>query len=464
MTIPDGVTIIGEWAFSGCRSLTTVLLPTSVTEIGCRAFDNCNSLSNLTIMEGVTSIGEWAFSGCTSLKELRLPASLKSIHVNAIPTSAGLIKRIPSDLGRIEVAKDNQYYCDDEGLLFDRDKRVLLKIPANYPAQVLIIPEGVEEIGTEAGKDCREIEEIIFPSTLKRICESAFEGCRKLKHASFQSGLEQIDYSAFYECALKTVELPETIKVVGKQGFASQFLNIGERSFVTIPRSVSEIGECAFGGFDEITVFDSITPDAKPCEEKIDAINGKCNGTVGWIGFNMQRNLIGYCAADTSQSPRLTINVLSSETGELKYRVKIPYRQKRNVLCTYASAWGKNASFCFPAIDALFQDLSSDAKLEYALYRMTEYRSGLSAEAEATMKKLIKRNAKAIATDLIQRNSVSKLADLESCDIIKKDCLEEYLNIANQYGASECSAYLIEWSNRNQKSLKRGNWSEHSHG
>ena len=68
VVIPEGVTSIGNSAFSYCYSLTSVTIPDSVTTIGWYAFEYCTSLTSVTIPYSVTTIGDWAFSGCTSLK------------------------------------------------------------------------------------------------------------------------------------------------------------------------------------------------------------------------------------------------------------------------------------------------------------------------------------------------------------------------------------------------------------
>ena len=79
VTIPDSVTSIGHWAFSGCTSLTSVTIPDSVTSIGDGAFSGCTSLTSVTIRDSVTSIGDKAFSGCTSLTSVTIPDSVTSI-------------------------------------------------------------------------------------------------------------------------------------------------------------------------------------------------------------------------------------------------------------------------------------------------------------------------------------------------------------------------------------------------
>ena len=70
ITIPDGVTYIGGFAFSGCSSLTSITIPGSVTRIGQWAFSSCNSLVSITIPGSVTSIGDYAFYACSSLTEI----------------------------------------------------------------------------------------------------------------------------------------------------------------------------------------------------------------------------------------------------------------------------------------------------------------------------------------------------------------------------------------------------------
>ena len=70
ITIPNSVTNIGDYAFYGCSSLTSVTIPNSVTEIGWRAFSGCSSLTSINIPNSVTSIGEGVFSGCSGLTDI----------------------------------------------------------------------------------------------------------------------------------------------------------------------------------------------------------------------------------------------------------------------------------------------------------------------------------------------------------------------------------------------------------
>ncbi len=73
--IPDSVTSIGEWAFSGCSSLQQINIPDSVTSIGDYAFSGCSSLKQIDVPDSVTSIGYSVFSDCLSLKQINIPAN-----------------------------------------------------------------------------------------------------------------------------------------------------------------------------------------------------------------------------------------------------------------------------------------------------------------------------------------------------------------------------------------------------
>ena len=77
--IPDGVTEIGDWAFSFCTALSSITIPDGVTKIGRQAFRNCTALSSITIPDSVTVIGDSAFKGCTSLASITIPDGVTKI-------------------------------------------------------------------------------------------------------------------------------------------------------------------------------------------------------------------------------------------------------------------------------------------------------------------------------------------------------------------------------------------------
>jgi hypothetical protein len=82
VTIPDSVIKIRDWAFAGCSGLTSVTIPNSVKCIGCNAFSDC-ALVSAIIPAGVTSIGDCAFSNCKRLNSVTIPNSVKRIGCSA---------------------------------------------------------------------------------------------------------------------------------------------------------------------------------------------------------------------------------------------------------------------------------------------------------------------------------------------------------------------------------------------
>ena len=79
LIIPNDVTTIGEWGFSGCSGLTSITIPESVTQIGYYAFENCSGLTSVTIPESMTSIYDGVFSGCSGLTAVTIPNCMTNV-------------------------------------------------------------------------------------------------------------------------------------------------------------------------------------------------------------------------------------------------------------------------------------------------------------------------------------------------------------------------------------------------
>ena len=90
IVIPDSVTFIGDWAFTYCRNLTSVTIGDSVTSIGYGAFSICDSLTSVAIPDSVTSIGDSAFYDCSGLTSVTIPDSVTSIGDSAFMKCSSL--------------------------------------------------------------------------------------------------------------------------------------------------------------------------------------------------------------------------------------------------------------------------------------------------------------------------------------------------------------------------------------
>lgn len=132
----DGVTTVGDYAFYNCDKLTSVTLPNSITYIGTVAFEYCGNLTEIEIPNSVTTISSNALAGC-GFSTIFIPSSVTTIGGAALNGS---------NVQSINVAEDNPNYCSVDGVLFDKNKTILIKYPDGKQG-ACIIPSTVTSIG-----------------------------------------------------------------------------------------------------------------------------------------------------------------------------------------------------------------------------------------------------------------------------------------------------------------------------
>ncbi|MBR5342904.1 MAG: leucine-rich repeat protein [Oscillospiraceae bacterium] len=196
VTIPDSVTYIGDYAFRNCTSLTGVTIPDSVTYIGDYAFYNCTSLASVTIGNGVTEIGKGAFLYCESLPAVTIPASVTEIGDFAFSCC--------SSLTGVTVAAGNPAYCSAGGVLFTKDKKLLLCYPAGKTGASYTVPAGVTGIGNYAFDTVPSLTSVTIPDGVTSIGNYAFTGCVSLTAVTIPDSVTSIGASAFINCTTLT--------------------------------------------------------------------------------------------------------------------------------------------------------------------------------------------------------------------------------------------------------------------
>ena len=236
--IPDGVTSIGSFAFSGCASLTSVTIPDGVTSIGDSAFGKCTSLTSITIPDGVTNIGASAFNNCSSLTSITIPNSVTKIRGYAFSGCTSLTSvTIPDSVTIISMST----FSDCTSLTS------------------IMIPNSVTSIVYSAFYNCTSLTSITIPDSVTSIGDSAFYGCSSLTSITIPNGVMEIGWCAFADCSsLTSITIPNSVTEIG----SSAFSGCSSLTSITIPNSVTEIGVYAFKGctsLTSITIPNSVT-------------------------------------------------------------------------------------------------------------------------------------------------------------------------------------------------------------
>ena len=241
--IPDGVTAIGDYAFSNCESLTSIHIPDGVTSIGYGLFSGCSSLADIRIPDGVTAIGDYAFSECASLTSITIPKSVTTI--------GDLVFMGCGSLAEIIVDEENSAYSSDEnGVLFNKDKTVLLQYPNGNKSESYSIPEGVTSVGMGPFACCLYLKHVTIPNTFTAISDYMFADCTSLTSVTIPDTVTSIGMAAFSYCEnLTSVTIPNTVTSIGMVAF-SYCENL---TSIIIPDSVTEIGDMAFAVCNNLT-------------------------------------------------------------------------------------------------------------------------------------------------------------------------------------------------------------------
>jgi len=235
-------------------------------------------IGRVIIPDGIESIRKGAFKGCINLTEIHLPTSVVDIEQETFDECVSLTS--------IEVSKDNKRYMSEDGILYDRKRSSIMRMPMANTKSSVSFPDWVRRVDSGAFKKCKNIKEIIISSTLTEIDDYAFCKCYSLvsmrmsddvkgangialeNEIHIPHGVKRIGASAFFDCrSISKVHLPSTLEEFGERVFEecnnlkqltipmgcreipnSMFSWCRSLKEVNIPNSVVRIGSWAFVG------------------------------------------------------------------------------------------------------------------------------------------------------------------------------------------------------------------------
>ena len=245
ITIPNSVTSIENGAFYGCSGLTSITIPNSVTSIGNGAFYGCSGLTSITIPNSVTSIGSYALYGCTGLSSIAIPNSVTSIGDWTFGGCSGLTSiTLPNSV--MSIGYDAFAYCSELRSISFSNGLTTIDDFAFWACSSLTsinLPNSVTSIGECAFAECSNLQTMVLPDNMNKIGRWAFQNCSSLESIKIPTGIKILEKSTFLKCsALTTVELPTTIEKVDSVAF----YGCTKLSSISIPNSVTFIDYGAF--------------------------------------------------------------------------------------------------------------------------------------------------------------------------------------------------------------------------
>ncbi len=267
--IPEGVQTIHQYAFADCSALSSVTLPSTLKTIYAYAFQNCAALTEVDIPRSVTTLGDRAFD-CANLTQVKVnwytplqitgdadPFPQKATEDHSLIAPFALDQYYVNDAywGQFKSIEPTPTYVNDTGLVYGwvGDGTTHVKVVGwqgwTNPTSVLIEPKLY--VG-----DPQNNENLVFDVT--EIGDEALKDCTLLQDITIPASVTKIGESAFQGSGLYSITLNEGLRQIGLNAFNG----CSSLQTVNVPSSVTGIGAGAFstcGALQTATIQAQIT-------------------------------------------------------------------------------------------------------------------------------------------------------------------------------------------------------------
>ena len=222
VTLPNGITILPQYAFMDCTSLSNINIPETVTELGANVFAYCENLTEIVLPEGLTSIGSRCFQN-TGLTSINLPSTLTSLpdycFYGCALTSVTMGDQITS------IGSNCFQNCKSltSVVLPSTIETLPSSLFSNCSAlQTVALPESVTSLGNSVFQNCQSLESMALPPALNNLSQGLFQNCSSLKEVVIPSNITALQNQVFSGCSsLEKVTMSPEITLINQSAFAN---------------------------------------------------------------------------------------------------------------------------------------------------------------------------------------------------------------------------------------------------